>query len=367
VHDRTWCFWNVLPNPFEDCVSRRWRMWSVAGPTRHVDRSSPGLTYDHLPADLFYDRAQDLLGADPNVELRLGVRVDRLEQQGELVRAWTDSGELRARLALDSRPRPVEYQRQSDLDSRWPCLLQHFHGETIRTDTDVFDPDVATVMDFRVSQDRGIHFVYLLPFDARTALVEDTYFADEPRPIETYAEEIAGYVRTRYGVDRYQVLHAETGAIPMDTRPTPACGAPRILNIGIRGGAARPSTGYAFLAIQRNASALTKRLTMWASDPTRDPPEPPPHYSPRSAWLDRVFLSHLVRRPERAPELFLSMFERVPPDALARFLFDGGSLADDFRVMSALPFAPLVAETIRLYGPFASAGDRTGHGADGVD
>jgi hypothetical protein len=61
------------------------------------------------------------------------------------------------------------------------------------------------------------------------------------------------------------------------------------------------------------------------------------------------------------------MFERVPPDALARFLFDGGSLADDFRVMSALPFAPLVAETIRLYGPFASAGDRTGHGADGVD
>ena len=153
----------------------------------------------------------------------------------------------------------------------------------------------------------------------------------------------------------------------MDTRPTPARGASRILNIGIRGGAARPSTGYAFLAIQRNASALTKRLTMWASDPTREPPEPPPHYSPRSGWLDRVFLSHLVRRPERAPELFLSMFERVPPDVLARFLFDGGSLADDFRVMSALPFAPLVAETIRLYGPFASAGDRTVHGADGVD
>lgn len=364
VHDRTWCFWNVLPNPFEECVSHRWRTWSVAGPTRHVDRSSPGLTYDHLPADAFYDRARQLLGADPNVKLRLGVRVDRLEQQGEVVRACTDSGEVRARIVLDSRPRPVEYQRRSDHDRRYPRLVQHFHGETIRTAADVFDPDVATVMDFRVSQNRGIHFVYVLPFDARTALVEDTYFADEPRPIEEYAEEIAGYVRTRHGVDRYEVLHAETGAIPMDARPLPARGAPRILNIGVRGGAARPSTGYAFLAIQRHASLLAKRLTTWAADPTEDPPEPSPYYSPRSAWLDRIFLSHIVRHPERAPELFLSMFDRVRPDALARFLFDGGSIVDDLRVMSALPFAPLVAETVRLYGPVASWGDRAGHGVD---
>ena len=351
THDRTWCFWNVLPNPFEDCVSHRWRTWSVAGQTRRVDRSSPGLTYDHLPADAFYDRARRLLGADPNVELRLGVRVDELEQQGDLVRASTDSGEVMARLALDSRPRPVVDRRRPARDRRCPRLLQHFHGETIRTATDVFDPSVATVMDFRVSQDRGIHFMYLLAFDARTALVEDTYFADEPRPIESYAEEIADYVGARFAVDRYEVLHSETGAIPMDSCPPPAGDASRILDIGMRGGAARPSTGYAFLAIQRNAALLAERLTTWAADPTRDPPEPVPYYSARSAWLDRVFLSHLIRCPERAPEMFLRMFEHVPPDALARFLFDGGSIADDLRVMSALPAAPLIAETVRLYGP----------------
>ena len=316
THDRTWCFWNVLPNPFEDCVSHRWRTWSVAGQTRRVDRSFPGLTYDHLPADVFYDRARQLLGADPNVELRLGVRVNELEQQGDLVRASTDNGEVMARIALHSRPRPVVDQRRPARDRRCPRLLQHFHGETIRTDADVFDPSVAMVMDFRVSQDRGIHFIYLLPFDPRTALVEDTYFADEPRPIESYAGEIADYVK-----------------------------------IGIRGGAARPSTGYAFLAIQRNAALLAERLTTWAADPTAEPPEPVPYYSARSAWLDRVFLSHLISFPERAPEIFLRMFERVPPDALARFLFDGGSFGDDLRVMSALPVAPLVGEAFRLYGP----------------
>jgi len=351
VHDRTWCFWNVLPNPFEDCVSHRWRKWSVSGPTRSVCRSSPGLTYDHLPADAFYDRALEILGADHNVELRLGVRVDRLEQQGELVTAHTDSGEFRARMALDSRPRPGRSLRESEPGRRYPGLLQHFHGETIRTDTDVFDPGVATVMDFRVSQERGIHFVYLLPFDSRTALVEDTYFAGEPRPVETYVDEIASHVRTRFGVERFEVLHSETGAIPMDARPPEGSGASRIQNIGVRGGAARPSTGYAFLAIQKHASWLAGRLAGWAVDPAREPPDPGRHYSPRSAFLDRVFLSHLVRHPERAPELFLRMFERVPPGALARFLFDGGTVADDIRVMSALPAAQLVAETMRLYGP----------------
>jgi lycopene beta-cyclase len=49
--------------------------------------------------------------------------------------------------------------------------------------------------------------------------------------------------------------------------------------------------------------------------------------------------------------MFLRMFERVPPDALARFLFDGGSFADDLRVMSALPAAPLVTEAFRMFGP----------------
>ena len=342
----------MLPNPFEDCVSHRWEKWSAADPSRLVVRASPGLTYNHLPADVFYDRARQILEADPNVELRLGVRVTELEQEADLVRVSTDNGKFMARMVLDSRPRPAENRRRPAPDHRCPRLLQHFHGETIRTAADVFDPAVATVMDFRVSQERGIHFLYLLPFDARTALVEDTYFADAPRPIEAYTEEIAGYLGTRFGLDQYEVLHSETGAIPMAACPPPAADSPRILNIGIRGGAARPSTGYAFLAIQRSAAVLAERLESWAAEPDTDPPGPMRYYSARSAWLDRVFLSHLVRFPERAPELFLRMFERVPPDALARFLFDGGSLADDLRVMSALPVAPLVGEAFRLYAPY---------------
>lgn len=350
ARDRTWCFWDVIPHPFGDAVSHAWATWRVETPAGAVERSWPGLAYRHLPADAFYAAALDRIRQEPNIELRLGTRVTEVEEAPDGALLRTEDGDVRARLALDGRPARPRAEPPSGRDGRYARLLQHFHGEVVRTPEDAFDPGIATVMDFRVPQERGIHFVYLLPFDRRTALVEDTYFAGTPAPVEDYVDTIRGYLDARHGVRRYEVLHAETGAIQMDARPPSPRAGPRTWNIGVRGGAARPSTGYAFLGIQRQAARIADRLAAWARDPSGVPPDPPRVYSRRAAFLDRVFVSHLLRRPETAPALFLRMFARVRPDALARFLFDGGSPLDDVRVMAALPALPLIAETFHVYG-----------------
>lgn len=363
TRDRTWCFWNVIRHPFEECVSHSWRAWRVADPSRRIDRSWPGLSYQHLPSDAFYGAALALLGADPNVELRLGVRVDRLERSpadSGIVVAWTDKGPVRARMILDTRPRGRRIVSAGPESGAPGRLLQHFHGQIVRVERPVFEPGVATVMDFLERRTDGIHFMYLLPYDSYTALVEDTWFSANPGPVEDYQAEISLYLRSRFGVERFEVLHSETGAIPMDPAPVPPSLVARIDDAGIRGGAARPSTGYAFLAIQRHAARLSDRLESWSDDPAADPPRSPRYYSPRSAFLDRVFLSHIARHPEDAPDLFVRLFARVRPDSLCRFLFDGGRLADDLRVMSALPAGPLIAETLRQYGGLAIPGGSPG-------
>jgi len=362
ARDRTWCFWNVIEHPFEECVSHRWPTWRVSSSGRSVDRSWPGLSYQHLPSDAFYERALALLDADPNVEIRLGVTVDRLEedpQRTRVVTAITGTGPVTARLALDTRPRKTRLASADRADSRVGRLLQHFHGQTVRVESPLFQPGIATIMDFFESES-GIHFMYLLPYDERTALVEDTWFSARPLPVEEYQAEISRYLAARFGVSRYEELHSETGAIPMDPEPAPALDGPRIIDVGVRGGAARPSTGYAFLAIQRHSEALAKRLADWTEDPSGELPRLSPYYSPRSRFLDRVFVSHLARNPDRGPELFFRMFERVRPDALVRFLFDGGRLADDLRVMSVLPAAPLIGETFRQYLGTGRAGGTEG-------
>jgi hypothetical protein len=42
--------------------------------------------------------------------------------------------------------------------------------------SDPFIPDRLTLMDHRVTQKDGPHFIYLLPYSTTEALIENTYF-----------------------------------------------------------------------------------------------------------------------------------------------------------------------------------------------
>ena len=46
-------------------------------------------------------------------------------------------------------------------DVRYP-VRQHFGGLEIQTETPIFDPQCFTMMDFRVEQQGGVSFVYIL-------------------------------------------------------------------------------------------------------------------------------------------------------------------------------------------------------------
>ncbi|MFM8459538.1 MAG: lycopene cyclase family protein [Chthoniobacterales bacterium] len=59
-------------------------------------------------------------------------------------------------------------------------------------------------------------------------------------------------------------------------------------------------------------------------------------------WMDRVFLRAMTNQPERVPEFFFRLFNRVPPEALIRFLESEPRPADILQVMRALPIGPFV-------------------------
>src|SRR5690606_37462717 len=116
--------------------------------------------------------------------------------------------------------------------------------------------------------------------------------------------------------------------IPMTTAHYDARPSNRVMRIGIAGGHAKPSTGYAFVAVQRFARRLAAALAQTPLPPT-------PRVRPlRTELLDAVFLHYLARHPANAPGLFRRMFERVPSARLIRFLSDKGTPLDDLRVMN---------------------------------
>ncbi len=341
--DRTWSFFDLVPHAFESAIAHRWNHWRVRNGGVEALRSAPGLTYCCIPGERFYEIALErLAAAGTRVEIMGGVTVEHLHDRGDHVEVHTGTGVLRARLAMDSRPPSLPKATDGDKDVH---LLQHFRGRVVRSTEPVFEVDTATLMDFDVSQANGIHFVYVLPFDAHTALVESTFFTERRLPDTVYEEAIESWLAQRLPQAVFETVSREAGVIPMSTAPFDGWPSPRIVRIGTAGGHAKPSTGYAFLAVQRFVHECAPRVV--AALRAGGYAEPPAARSPRTTALDTIFLSYLRSHPHRAPETFYRLFERVPPAVLARFLSDTGTLADDLTVMRTSDSPRLALETVR--------------------
>lgn len=338
VRDRTWCSWRFEDHPFAAAVSHRWTRWRVAEGDRSLVRGSTRHAYEHIPADAFYAQALAILRGSPEVELRLGCAARAIHERGEGVEVVTDDGVVSGALAFDARPAPAPEPDAEEVD-----LLQHFVGWEVEAEAAVFDPTTATLMDFTVDQSRGIHFMYVLPFAPTRALVETTYFSPAALPDAVYEDDLRGYLRARFGLSAPAVRWREQGTILMTTRPASPRQSPRVVNLGLRGGLAKGSTGYAFAAIQRFSAALARELL---ARPGAPPTVPAPRPAPAVA-MDRVLLAHLQRTPSRGPPLFVDLFERLPADLMCRFLSDRAGPLDYPRVMLASPMAEMTAAVVR--------------------
>ena len=120
----------------------------------------------------------------------------------------------------------------------------------------------------------------------------------------------------------------------------PVAPRPRVHPVGTGAGAVRASSGYAFARIQRHCRAVAQAVAAG-----REPPVAVG--SARSALMDRVFLRALRDDPGAFPERFRALVAGTPADAFARFMDDAATLADELRVVGALPKRPFLAAAVR--------------------
>ena len=330
--DKTWCYWQQEPTLFDEAISHRWQHWTVSHAGQTHTCTNAKTPYVRVDSGRFYRVAQKIIEASDSVTLRLGERAEAVEADSQGVLVHSTVGDLRAEVTIDTRPTSI-----SD-----GILLQHFVGWEIETDHDVFDPSTVTLMDFaQASQD--IHFYYVLPFDRRHALVETTHFSMAVLTADTYADELKSYLERRFGLNHWRVTRTEQGVIPMPRR------APnlkyrthqRIIPMGLHADTTKPSTGYCYPHAQDQARRQAQAILTGM------------HGTPASArsglarWFDAVFIGFLEQHPELAGAAFLGLFQRVPSDALIRFLTDRAQIRDYLRVMLALPKRRFIRQAIR--------------------
>jgi len=320
--DRTWSFWRTGPDPFEDCVRASWTRWTVSGPGGAVLRGSRRFPYQSVASGAFYDRALDLIDDARGGSIALGSTAGSVRPKDDGMWIETSDGGFSARHVCDARP-----------PARRPAYSQFFVGREIVTAQATFDPDTVPLMHFRRGYSTGIDFLYILPFARDRALVEVTSFTPEPPERADMRAWLDAEI-VALGACNHDVVREEAGALPMEVGYR-APEVPGICHIGLAGGAARPSTGYAFQRIQMHADHVAGQL-LRGENPRI------PQDSAVSRFMDRVFLRVLAAAPERGPALFEALFRNTPADRLERFL-SGSTRSDDrLSVMWALPSMPFL-------------------------
>ena len=345
-NDRTWCGFSTRPHRFDHLARHRWASWRFFTETACASHHAKVCQYQQIAASDFYAHCLSRLAQDARIEVLSGHSV--VAVRGSQVEMIDRDGVGRSVVAghiFDSRPPTLSEVAGGPDDT---LLWQQFVGLEVETDLDAFDPSSATMMDFRTPQRGAIHFIYVLPTTSRTALVEATGFVTRPGDYDTLRDDAARYLRDILGLGAWRLSRREQGAIAMTTALLPALVAPAHINpyvtpIGIGAGAAKPSTGYAFAAIQEHSERLARAVAQ--NRPLRS--LVPGRTVSRK--LDQIFLEYLARNPSRAPGLFLRIAAGTNADRFARFMMNHGSIVDDLAVIASMPKMPFITQALRSH------------------
>ncbi len=332
--NHTWCFHagDVSAAQLEwlrPCVAHTWAGYEVRFP--RLTRRLPGGYHSVSSARLHTAIAPVL--ARHALRLHCGARE---VAAGHVVLA--DGTRVDAACVIDARgdvagvTLPLGYQKflGLELDFEYP----HGLGEPL-------------LMDATVAQRGGFRFVYVLPLDARRALVEDTLYADTS---DVDADDLRDGVRAYAASRGWRVVaegREERGVLPIplggDVEALLLAPPADVPKAGLRAGLFHPTTGYSLPEAVRLAEALgelpretlrSAPLLGWQREISRR------HWKHTrfERFLNRMLLR--AARPERRFRV-LQRFYALPAGLIARFYAGRSTWADRARLLTGRPPVPV--------------------------
>ena len=329
-NDRTWCFWETQPGFFEDIVYKKWDTISFLSDDFSATTNISPYQYKMIRGIDFYNYCFEKIKKYPGIEILNG-SLSAAYSHKEGVTIKIDDKTIH----LDSA---TVFNSIANLENKLPGeikLLQHFKGWIVESAKPVFDPRIASIMDFRVHQDHGTTFAYVLPFSETKALVEYTLFSKTLLEQQQYDAELKKYLSDILKLENYIVSNTEFGVIPMTNRKFEFQNH-GVFNIGTAGGQTKASSGYTFQFIQKQSKQIADCLANGDSLFTIfDPPK-------RFRFYDNTLLHILYNNKLQGKKIFTTLFQKNKPQAVLRFLDNETSLKDELRIISSLPTWPFL-------------------------
>jgi len=337
-NDRTWCFWAKQPTFFDDIAYRSWSQLQVLGKNFEKTLALLEYRYKMIRGVDFYRYARQTISECPRVEFLQG-KVELIKDGDQQANVLVDGKLYAGTWVFDSlfnwssfKPDPADYH----------TIKQQFKGWEIEASGHPFNPQAATFLDFRISQKNGTHFFYMLPFSEQSALVESVLCTTTPVNWKICEQALHFYLKNILDIKEYNILREEQGINPLTDWRFPRQLGKHIVAIGNHGGMVKPSTGYAFLRIQEDSSAIINSL-LEVGHPFSIPSSPR-----RYRYFDALMLEIMTHHAERIEPILTSLFKRNPIERIFRFLDEVASRGENLIMMPSLPPQLLLQAFLQL-------------------
>lgn len=338
--EKSWCYWSEKQEEFDAQADQHWdHLWFHTHANKSSKLSIAPFRYHRINSKTWENHVKSRLAKNPKIHW-INAEITNFSYQGVHAVVETDNGNFRStKKIFDSiSPYPCDPQNPKE-------LKQHFVGLTIESNFPVFETDAAHLFDFRIAFTPACEFMYVLPSDSRTALIEHTFFSGTLLNHAEYVAKIKDYLLAYYGLgeDDYLLIGEEAGIIPMNVSSELAQNLhAKIIKIGTSGGFVKASTGYSFLRTQRIIKQMVHNMEQKAWNNYVVP------QNPFKTWMDRVLIQVLVDQKIKGNEVFEAMFAKNPPQRMLSFLDEQTSIWEDLRMMQTVPIIPFIQAAFKI-------------------
>ena len=339
TNDHTWCFWESGTGFLEHLVCHSWEILNFYTDKNKLPLNINPFSYKMIRSIDFYNYAKNLTFKRTKIFWKQAKVSDigSLENQAYVI---ADGEKYTAHYVFNSLL--INEDKSAYESDNCYKLLQHFKGWVIETKEPAFNPEEATFMDFRVGQDMGATFVYVLPTTATSALIEYTFFNDKVLATDEYDSLLSNYLEKycKLSSADYTITETEIGVIPM-TNHQFRTHQDSVINIGTAGGWTKATSGFTFQFIQKYTAEMVTLLV------AEKPPLIENGFNKAKFNLyDSTLLNVLVNKKMEAKDIFFQLFSKQKPQTILQFLDNETTLMQDINILRSVPTAVFLPAAI---------------------
>ena len=306
--------------PFEKIIEKKWHNWTIGDKNINVTHNSVNKPYCVIS---FKKWKKFCLETKNKLDVKNKKVVEYLPIQNYFKIITSDNKEYYAEKIFDSR----------SVKEKKGELLQHFFGVNITVPDNTFNENKLTLMYF-TKENNILHFIYVLPFSHNKALVESTVFSKEVFRISWYRKKIDDYLKLN-NIIITKEMSTEKGVIPMFFSEEKKSPYSNIFNIGIRGGACKPSTGYAFSFLIKQIQLLKNSKKNYVNI-----------HKFLEKKMDKIFINFLKNNNEDGKS-FIKLASNLDGNEFQSFMMGESNLLTKLKIIKSMPKLPFLKEVFK--------------------